>query len=140
MANMSDYLEGQIIKYWFQNDATAVAKPITVYVALYTVLPTDVSASGTEVTGGSYVRVAVTNSAANWPGPTTNNRTVTNGATITFPAPTANWGTIVGMAIYDAATLGNELFWGALTTNKTVNSGDPAPVFAIGALSVQIDN
>lgn len=140
MANMSDYLEGEIIKYWFQNNGTAAAKPTTVYVALYTVLPTDASASGTEVTGGSYARVAVTNNSTNWPGPTTNNGTVTNGAAITFPAPTANWGTVVGMAIYDAATVGNELFWGSLTTSKTINNGDPAPSFAIGALSIQIDN
>ena len=140
MANMSDYLEDQMIKYWLQNDGTAAAKPATVYVALYTVIPTDASTSGTEVTGGSYARVAVTNNATNWPGPTTNNGTVTNGATITFPAPTGNWGTVVGVAIYDAATAGNQLFWGALTTNKTIPSGDPAPVFAIGAFSIQFDN
>ena len=140
MANMSNYLEAQIGLYWLQGGAGAAAAPATVYVALYTVTPTDASASGTEVTGGSYARVAVTTSAANFPGPTTNDGTFTNGAAITFPAPTANWGTVVAIAIYDAATVGNELFWGALTTNKTVNNGDPAPSFAIGALSIQIDN
>lgn len=140
MSNMSDYLESQIIKYWFQNDGTAVAKPATVYVALYTAAPTDASASGTEVSGGSYARVAVTNNSTNWPGPTANNGTVTNGAAITFPAPTANWGTVVGFAIYDAATVGNELFWGVLSANKTINNGDAAPSFAIGALSIQIDS
>lgn len=140
MANMSDYLEGQIIKYWLQNDGTATTKPVTVYIALYTAAPTDASASGTEVTGGSYARVAVTNSAVNWAGPTANNGTVTNGASITFPAPTANWGVVTHFAVYDAATVGNELFWGALTASKTINNGDAAPSFAIGALSIQIDN
>jgi len=138
---MSDYLEGQIISYWFQN-GTVASKPTTVYVTLYTATPGDPSASGTEVVigTGSYARVAVTNNATNWPGPTSNNGTVSNGAAITFPAPTSNWGTVVAMAIYDAATSGNELFWGALTTSKTINSGDPAPSFPIGSLTVQIDN
>jgi len=140
MSGMSDYLEGQIIKYWFQNDGAAAAKPATIYAALYTVLPTDASASGTEVTGGSYARVAITNSAVNWAGPTANDGTVTNGAAITFPAATANWGTIVGVALYDAATVGNELWHGALTASKVINSGDPALSFPIGAFSVQVDS
>jgi hypothetical protein len=140
MANMSNYLEGEIIKYWFQNDATAAAKPATVYVALYTVIPTDASGSGTEVTGGSYARVAVTNNSTNWAGPTANNGTVLNGSPITFPAPTANWGTVVAMAIYDAATVGNELFWGSLASPQIILNGDPSPSFAAGATSIQLDN
>ena len=31
-------------------------------------------------------------------------------------------------------------FSGALTVPKTVNNGDPAPSFAIAAVSLQIDN
>lgn len=37
--------------------------------------------------------------------------TVTNAASITFPAATANWGTVVAFAIYDASTSGNMLMW-----------------------------
>lgn len=140
MSAMSNYLESQIIKYWFQNDATVAAKPGTVYIALFTVLPSEASASGTEVTGGGYSRVAVTNSAANWVGPTDDDATVTNGAAITFAvASGADWGEIVGVAIYDAATAGNQLFQGALSANKTVNDGDPAFSFPIGSISVNVD-
>ena len=63
-----------------------------------------------------------------------------NNGTITFPAPTANWGVVTHVGVYDATTAGNLLFFGALTTNKTVNSGDAAPSFAAAALTVQLDN
>lgn len=136
---MSDFLEGQIIKYWFQNDATAVAKPATLYVGLSTAACSD-SSVGTEVSGGSYARVAKTAGTTDFPGPTTNDGTVKNGTAITFPAPTANWGVITHWHISDAATAGNLLWCAALTTSKTVNSGDAAPSFAINALTIQIDN
>jgi hypothetical protein len=32
------------------------------------------------------------------------------------------------------------LFYGDLTLPKTINNGDPAPSFAAGALTVQIDD
>lgn len=119
-----------------------------VYVALYTANPTD-AGGGTEVTGGSYARVAVASTLANWAGTqaaasttasTGTSGTTSNNNVITFPAPTANWGVITGMAIYDSATGGNELWWAALTTNKTVNNGDTAPSYSAAALTVQIDN
>lgn len=62
-----------------------------------------------------------------------------NNAAITFPAPTASWGTITHMGIYDASTAGNLLYWAALATSKTVNNGDAAPSFAISALTVAED-
>lgn len=138
-AAMSDYLEAQIIKYWFQNDVAAVAKPATLYVGLSTTACSD-AATGTEVTGGSYARVAVTANSTNFAGPTTNNGTVTNGGAVTFPAPTASWGTVTHWFIADAATAGNLLWCAALTTAKTVNNGDAAPSFSTSAMSVQVDN
>lgn len=156
MAAMSDTLENKLIDFIFRaqalgiTGATAAAGtgPATLYVALYTANPTD-STAGTEVSGGSYARVAVTSSLANWAGTqgagTTavssgTSGTTSNNAAITFPAPTANWGVITGVGLLDASTAGNLLFFGALTTNKTVNNGDPAPSFAISALTVQLDN
>lgn len=135
MGSFSNYLEDKILDLILSQ--VAISAIATVYVALYTVIPTDASASGTEVTGGSYARVSVTNNATNWPASSGGSKS--NGTAITFPAPTANWGTIVGFAIYDAATTGNELAWGALSVNKTVNNGDAAPSFAIGALVVSLD-
>lgn len=135
---MSDYLEAELIKYWFQNTAGA-AKPATLYVGLSTAACGD-SGFGTEVTGGSYARVSVTANSTNFPGPTTNNGTVTNGAAVTFPSPTANWGVVTHWFIADASSAGNLLWCAALTVQKTVNNGDAAPSFAIGALSIQVDN
>jgi len=38
-----------------------------------------------------------------------------------------------------ASGAGNILCWGAITPNKTVNNGDPAPSFAVGDLDVTLD-
>jgi hypothetical protein len=98
-----------------------------VYVGLFTVTPT-ATAAGTEVTGGSYARVAATFSAAA-AGATSN-----SGA-VTFPVASASWGTVNGAAICDALSGGNQLYFGALGTPKVVGIGDQLN-FAIGALTV----
>ncbi len=136
MANASDYLEGQIRAHIFRT--ASFTKPTVLAVALYTVTPTDVAGSGTEVTGGAYARVSVNPLDANWTAASATDGLTDNAAAITFPAPSANWGTVVAFAIHDAATAGNMLVWGPITPSKTINNGDPAPAFAIGALDVQI--
>lgn len=127
---------------------SGVPAPQNLYVALYTANPSD-TGGGTEVSGGSYARVALaltlanmagTQAAASTTASSGTGGTTSNNATITFPAPTANWGSVTGMALYDAASGGNEYFWAALTTSKTVNNGDPAPTFSAAALTVQLDN
>lgn len=146
MAAMSNYLENKLIDALLRGQTFTF--PTTVYVALFTANPTD-SSAGTEVTGGSYARVAVACSMANFAGTqsagsTTESSgtsgTTSNNVALTFPAPTANWGTITGAAIMDAATSGNVLLFGALSTPKAVNSGDAAPTFPVAAISYQIDN
>lgn len=156
MAMLSDFMENKLIDWLFRaqaigiTGATAAAGtgPATLYVGLYTANPTD-AAGGTEVTGGAYARVAVTSALTAWAGTQSAGSTVassgtggttSNNAAITFPTPTANWGTVTGFGIFDASTAGNLLIWGALTTNKTINNGDPAPSFAAAALSLQLDN
>lgn len=143
MAALSDYLENKIIDHLFR--AATFAKPSTVYVALFTAAPSD-SGGGTEVSGGAYARVQVGPSDTAWnatQGGTSGASSGTGGATanaaaIVFPAPTANWGSITHIGIFDASTGGNLLLHGALTTAKTVNNGDPAPQFDAGALDVSL--
>ena len=146
MTATTDYLENKIVDWFFRGQA--FIPPATIYVAAYTVAPTD-AGGGTEVSGGSYARVAITSSLTNWAGTqgagtttasTGTNGTTSNNITITFPSPTANWGTIVAIGLFDAASGGNLLKYGNLTTSKTVNNGDAAPSFVAGALTDQVDN
>lgn len=133
MSAMTDYLEGELIKHIFR--AGSFTKPTALYVALFTAAPND-AGGGTEVTGGSYARAQLDPADANWAAPNAGDGVTSNAAAITFPAPTANWGSVTHFAIMDASTAGNMLFHGALTASKTVNNGDPAPEFAIGDLTV----
>lgn len=143
---LADYAENKIVDAVLR--AQALGAPATHYVALYTVCPTD-STAGTEVSGGSYARVAVTASLANWSGTqgagTTTassgtSGTISNNIAITYPAPTANWTTVVCWGILDAPTGGNLWIYATLTVPKTVNNGDAAPSFAAGAATFQSDN
>lgn len=127
MSQATDYLENKIIDHVLR--ATAFASPATVYLALFTAAPSD-AGGGTEVSGGGYARQAVTFVA-----PT--NGATDNSEAVTFPAATANWGTISHWAIFDAASAGNMLIWGAWTTAKAINSGDTAKV-NVGDLDITV--
>lgn len=133
MSAMSDYLEGEIRKHIFRTGS--FTKPTTLAVGLFTAAPSD-SGGGTEVSGGSYARVSVNPLDANWTAASSTDGVTTNAAAITFPAPTANWGTVTHFGIFDATTTGNLLFHGALTASRVISNGDAAPQFAAGALSV----
>lgn len=145
-AAMSDYLENKIADLVFRGQA--YTSPATLFFGLTTSACSD-SATGTEVSGGSYARVGVTGSLANFAGTQSAGSTVassgtggttSNNGTITYAAPTANWGSVTHVIIMDAVTAGNMLFCVALTVAKTVNNGDAAPSFAAAALTMQIDN
>jgi hypothetical protein len=133
MTAMSDYLEGKIIDHLFRTGT--FSKPAAIYLALYTAAPSD-SGGGTEVTGGSYARVQVNQLDANWNAPTGGDGLTDNVNDITFPAPTANWGTVLAYGILDASSGGNLLIHGTLTISKTVNNGDPAPKFSAGDVDI----
>lgn len=144
-AAITDYLENKIVDHLFRGTAYSPAGPY--YVGLMTSACSD-SAAGTEVSGGSYARVSVSKADASWKGThgsatgasSGTGGTISNAAAITFPAPTANWGTVTHWGIWDASTSGNMLVCAALTTSKTINNGDAAPSFAIDAMTIQIDN
>lgn len=131
--SFSNYLENAVLDHVF--GASSYSAPATLYVALFTVAPND-TGGGTEVSGGSYARVAVTNNATNFP--SASGGAKSNGAAITFPTATASWGTVVAMGIYDAASAGNLLAWADLTSSKSVGINDTAS-FAIGDLDITLD-
>lgn len=117
----TDFLENKIINIVFKN--TAYTPPATVYAALFTATPSD-TGGGTEVTGGSYARQALTMGTASL-------GSISNTATITFSSvPT---GTITTLGVYDASTGGNLLYYQALTSNIIVPASGAADiVFGVG--------
>jgi hypothetical protein len=127
MAEMSNYLEDALINATLRN--TSYTSPATVYVGLYTSDPTDAD-TGTEVSGGSYARTAVTFGAPS-------NGVTTNSGAVEFPQATGSWGTVGWIGILDASTSGNLLYHTALDASKTIASGDIFKI-AIGSLSVTL--
>jgi hypothetical protein len=125
MSEMSNFLENALINATLRN--TSYTSPTTVYLALYTSDPTDAD-TGTEVSGGSYARQAITFGAPS-------NGVSTNSAAIEFPQAGGSWGTVAFVGIRDASTAGNLLFHTALDASKTIATGDVFRV-AIGSLSV----
>jgi len=126
----TDVYEALVIQHLFESDYTA---PDPLYVALFTVAPTD-STQGTEVTGGSYARVSVARGAG-W---TSSGNATENAADIIFPEATASWGEVKAFALCDAVSAGNQLYWGDLTAFKTIDDGDTAKIPA-GDLDITED-
>lgn len=120
----TDYLENKVLDYVFSGGS--FSQPGTKYLALYTVAPTD-STTGTEVTGGGYVRQTVTL--------TTSGSDTTNSAAVEYPTATAGYGTVVAVAVLDASSGGNMLAYASLTANKTIATGD---VFRVPAGDLDI--
>lgn len=127
MAEFSNFLENALINATLR--ATTYTSPATVYVSLWTSNPND-DGSGTEVSGGSYARTAVTFGAPS-------NGVSLNNADVVFPTATATWGTVGWIGINDALSGGNLLYHTALDVAKTIDNGD---IFKIetGNLSVQL--
>jgi hypothetical protein len=124
--NLTNYLEDKLIDHFL--GTTSYTMPADVYVALFTVAPSD-AAGGTEVTGGSYARQIATFTAAS-------SGATSNDSNIDFTGMPA--ATTVAIGIFDALTTGNMLLYGTLTTNKTTDAGDTLRI-ATGDLDISID-
>jgi len=129
MSDASNYLEDRTLDFWLKANSQTTTAPATVYLALFTsddsagataenleagTLTNEVSTSGT-----AYARQTVTFG-------TISNGSVSTNANVTFPTATANFGTISHVAVTDSATAGagNVLFYGDLTSTKTIETGD----------------
>lgn len=130
MSAMSDFLENKLVDQLFRGQAYTF--PTTLYIGLLTAAPSD-AGGGTEISGNGYARASIASSLANWAGTQSAGSTVASSGTggqtsnniaISFSTPTASWGTVTHFGVYDAATGGNLLFWGALSISKTVNQAD----------------
>jgi hypothetical protein len=127
MAEMSNYLENALLNATL--NGTTYTAPANIYVSLWTSNPTD-AGSGTEVSGGSYARTAVTFGAPS-------NGVTTNNADVTFPTATSSWGVVGWIGINDAVTSGNLLYHSPLDTSKVIDSGDIFKIIT-GNLSVTL--
>lgn len=145
MAAITDYLENKLIDQLFRGQAYTF--PAGLHVGLLTAAPSD-STGGTEVSGNAYARQDLPPSLTNWAGTQGATTTVassgttgttSNNVAITFPTPTASWGTVTHFGVWDGSTSGNLLVYGSLNIAKTINQGDTV-TFPISSLSFQIDN
>lgn len=86
------------------------------------------ASAGTEVTGGSYTpqTIAFTSAASG---------AIENNGALSFTGMPAC--TVVGIEIYDSAGTAKRLLYGALTSSRTVTSGDTVQ-FASGAIDITL--
>ncbi len=95
--------------------------------------------TGAEVVGGGYSRLAVGPSDAAWSGPAEGNGQHTNATTLAWPSPTADWGTVATVTLWDAVASGNVLVAIPLATVRAIVAGALAPNFQAGGISLTFD-
>lgn len=122
--------DDNVINFFLRGNPGFIGSPVAVYAGLFLTNPANPGDAGTEMAGDTYARVPVTFSDPSGTGVTTNS------APVTFAMAGALWGTVEGVGIYDQAVGGNLLYFGALSTPKSVTTGDTAS-FAISALTIQ---
>ena len=127
MSAISNYLENALLNATLTN--TTYTSPASVYLGLFTSNPTD-SNVGTELSAPSYARQAVSFGAAS-------SGSSSNVSAISYDQATTDWGTIGWVGLYDAATSGNLLYYGALDTATTIDTNEIF-VIPIGNLTVTL--
>ena len=120
MSAASDFLENELLDHVLDN--AAYTSPTNVYLALFTAdtgLETNAPTAEAQTPGvDGYSRVTLSFATA------AGGSSATDAAATVGPCANANWGTITHIAVMDAATGGNVLFYGAVTTSKTIEVGD----------------
>ena len=139
MTAASNYLENKVLDHVLKN--TAYTQPSSLYLALFNNTSGNAAANlengtltdETSTSGTAYSRKTVAFAAAS-------SGTSATSATVTFDAATASWGTITHVAVMDGGTAGagNVLFWGAVTTSKTIDTGDTFQVTS-GNLTISLN-
>jgi hypothetical protein len=140
MSAASNYLENKILDHTLRYGTAPYVGATTLYLALFNNTSGNAAANleagtltdETSTSETAYARKAVTFAAAS-------SGSSASSATVTFDTATANWGTITHIAVMDGATAGagNVLFWGAVTTSKTIETGDTFQVSS-GNLTVSL--
>ena len=113
--------------------------PGTLYIALFTSMPDDSGANGSEVStsGTGYSRLPVSNNSTNFdPTPTSTGGSNVKGVkknktAWVFPTATAAWGEVRGAGIYDASSGGNLLWLFEWSQPRVVAANDTMRVEAL---------
>ena len=134
-ASMTNSLEARVRGLIFGNTLWT-GKPTTLYLAFFTsTTPPDETGAGSEYSGNGYARKAVACNNTNW---TVTDATVTNALAIKFAnACTADWSGIAHWGLFDKATGGTLLFYGALKETRTFTQYSTANV-PIGDFSITL--
>jgi hypothetical protein len=122
MGKISDAAANQLLDVMFGQIANPF--PAIYYIALSTTLPTNTGTNVTEpsTSGTAYARMAVDNDDVSFVGAAARQTSIA--VEVVFPEATgAGWGHLTHFAIYDAATAGNFMGWGALATPIDVIAG-----------------
>jgi hypothetical protein len=82
------------------------------------------------VSGGGYARQSATF--------TVSGNTASNSGAIEYPTATAGYGTVSHVGVFDASSGGNLIAYAALTTSKTIETGDVLRIPA-GDLDITLD-
>lgn len=131
MGAFSNYLEEKIVEHFLRNNA--ITPPTTVYVGLFESDPGE-AVGGTETAYTGYARQSSAWTALDVNGQTKNTGALTFAANGNASASV----TITHIALFDAATAGNRLFYAALSSSKTLSPGDVLS-FAANAIVFGLD-
>jgi hypothetical protein len=130
----SNYLNNELLDHLFGCGSRNWSAPANLYMALSSADPGPSGSGLAEPSGGNYARVST--SAATWA--VSANGIVANGAEIAFNAASSPWGTMTHLALLSAASGGNLVAYGPLTTSRVVSLNDVVR-FSVGQASVWID-
>ena len=120
MPGPTNELEQAILNHIFGK--ATYTPPTNWFVGVSTTTPSDDGSGFTEPAGGSYARVST--AASDWGTASgTAPAALSNSSVITFPAATADWGTVTYFGLFEAATGGTPKITGSF----------PSPGIAVGS-------
>ena len=129
--SFANFWENEILDHLF---GKGVYNPPTIHVGVSTANPLDDASGLAEPSGGSYARVAT--AGGDWNAAVSG--LIDNLNDVTFPGATGSWGTITYFVLFDAASAGNVLGYGLLSSSVLIESGNTLK-FAAGDLDINLD-
>lgn len=129
-----------ILNYLFAKTSTLTV-PTAVYIGLSKNDPEADGGTFTELSGGGYTRVMVSQKGETYPDVmgSASGRSITNTKQINWTKATANWETANGFGLFTASSGGTPIYYGKLESPVTVELGAVA-LFDPNALKISISD